>query len=67
MEAIPIQQAFQMLDQAEQELLTYKWQGLTSLQMELILAVPASTLRSRMATVKKKFRKALENCGVNWE
>ncbi|MCI9456635.1 MAG: sigma-70 family RNA polymerase sigma factor [Oscillospiraceae bacterium] len=66
-EAIPIQQAFQMLDQAEQELLTYKWQGLTSLQMELILAVPASTLRSRMATVKKKFRKALENCGVNWE
>ena len=66
-EAIPIQQAFQMLDQAEQELLTYKWQGLPSLQMELILAVPASTLRSRMATVKKKFRKALENCGVNWE
>lgn len=67
LEAIPIQQAFQMLDEAERELLTYKWKGLTSVQMELILAVPASTLRSRMATAKKKFRKALEACGTDWK
>lgn len=67
LEAIPIQEAFQMLDEAERELLKYKWEGLTSVEMELILAVPASTLRSRMATAKKKFRKALERCGVSWE
>ncbi len=67
LESIPIQQAFQMLNQAEQELLTYKGQGLTSVEMEHILAVPASTLRSRMAAAKKNFRKALENCGVFWE
>lgn len=67
LEAIPIQEAFQMLDEAERELLTYKWKGLTSVEMELILAVPASTLRSRMATAKKKFRKALEACGAAWE
>lgn len=65
--SIPIQQAFRMLDEAEQELLTYKWKGMTSVQMELILAVPASTLRSRMAAAKKRFRKALEICGAEWE
>jgi len=67
LEAIPVQQAFQMLSQAEQELLTYKGQGLTSVQMEQILAIPASTVRSRMASARKNFRKALEACGVVWE
>ncbi len=67
LKAIPIQQAFEMLDQAEQELLNYKGRGLTSAQMELILAIPASTLRSRMVSAKKKLRRALELCGADWE
>lgn len=62
-QSISIQEAFQMLDEAEQMLLTYKGQGLTSAQMEEIMKIPASTLRSRMSSARKHLEKALRKTG----
>ena len=60
-------EAFEMLEESEQALLRYKIQGLTSAQMEKILNIPASTLRSRTATAKKHFRKQLKALDFHWD
>jgi RNA polymerase sigma-70 factor (ECF subfamily) len=66
-QSISIQEAFQMLDEAEKQLLTYKGQGLTSAQMEEIMKIPASTLRSRMSSARKHFQKALAQQEISWK
>ena len=66
-QSISIQEAFEMLEEAERQLLTYKGQGLTSAQMEDIMKIPASTIRSRMSSAKKHLRKALEHQKISWD
>ena len=55
-----------MLDEAEQELLNYKGQGLTSAQMEEIMKIPASTLRSRMRVQESIWKRHCEKPEISW-
>ena len=66
-QSISIQEAFDMLEQSERQLLVWKGQGLTSAQMEEIMKTPASTLRSQIGSARKHLEKALRFHGISWK
>lgn len=63
---ICIEKAFNKLNLAEKELLLLKANGFNSNEISTLLNSNASTIRSRLATAKEHFKKALIDCGVDY-
>ncbi|NLX70570.1 MAG: RNA polymerase sigma factor [Clostridiales bacterium] len=61
---VSVKHALDKLTLTDKELLLLKNNGLSSNEIGEMLNIPASTVRSRLAAAKKRFKKALHECGV---